>query len=91
MNKVELVALHAQKKGITKKEAEAQIDAVFEAFIEGVDTEGFVEITKVIRVEKVATKARVARNPQSGEPVDVAAGFKLKTTLLKKFKEIIGK
>lgn len=91
MNKIDLVALYAEKQGISKKEAEVQVDAVFETFIEGVEADGIAEITKVIRVEKVATKARVAKNPKTGEPVNVAAGFKLKTTLLKKFKDLVAK
>lgn len=91
MNKVQLVAAYAEKQGITKKEAEVQIDAVFEVFIEGVDTDGSVEITKVIRIEKIPTEARTARNPQTGAEVQVPAGFKLKTTLLKKFKDIVAK
>jgi DNA-binding protein HU-beta len=91
MNKTELVASYAEKQGISKKDAEVQVDAVFETFIAGVEKDGVAEITKVIRIEKIPTEAREARNPATGAIVQVPAGFKLKATLLKKFKELIGK
>lgn len=91
MNKTELVASYAAKQGISKKEAEIQVDAVFGTFIEGVEQDGIVEITKVIRVETVTTEARKGRNPQTGEEVDIAAGKKLKVKPLKRLKAIVGK
>lgn len=91
MKKDQLVAKYAEKLGITKKDAEIQVDTLFETFIQGVDEDGSVEITKVIRVEKVPTKEREARNPQTGATVTVPAGHKLKVTLLKYFKDIVGK
>lgn len=91
MNKVDLVAAYAEKQGISKKEAEVQVDAFIDTFVEGLEQDDVVEITKVIRVEVVPTKARKGRNPATGVEMDIPAGSKLKVKPLKRLKDIVSK
>ncbi|WP_168122028.1 HU family DNA-binding protein [Paenibacillus sp. HB172176] len=91
MNKVQLVEKYALKMHISKKNAEEHIDALFNIIIEGVDVDGIVDITKIIRIQKIPTPPRKARNPQTGADVYFPGGHKLKVTWLKYFKDIISK
>jgi DNA-binding protein HU-beta len=89
MNKAGLVEVLANAQGISKKQAEENVDAVFTAIREGLVSDELVEITKEIKFELVPTKARVARNPSTGAEVQVAAGRKLKIKPLKYFKDLV--
>jgi DNA-binding protein HU-beta len=89
MNKTGLVELVANAQGISKKQAEENVDAVFSAIREGLESDKIVDITKELKFEIVPTKARVARNPSTGAEVQVAAGHKLKIKGLKNFKDIV--
>jgi len=88
MNKVGLVELVAGIQGVSKKQAEENVDAVFSAIRSGLDTDKIVDITKELKFELIPTEARVAKNPQTGLPVNVAAGQKLKIKPLKNFKDL---
>ena len=71
MNKTELIATVAENAGITKKDAERVLNAAFDAITaslvkgERVQLSGF-GVTK-------DREARIARNPQTKEPMQIAA------------------
>jgi DNA-binding protein HU-beta len=73
MNKQELISAVAEKAELTKKDAEKFLSAfeksVTKALVEGkkVQLVGFVTIDVVERAE------REGRNPQSGQPMKIAA------------------
>ena len=78
MNKTELTEKLADKTGLSRKDAAAAVDAVF-----GTDRNGILtgEIMKGKKVtitgfgsfEVRKRKARQGRNPQTGEPIKIAA------------------
>ena len=73
MNKTELVAVVAEKSGITKKDAERVVSATFETITaqlmkgEKVQISGF----GIFEVKKRA--ARVGRNPRTKEAIEIPA------------------
>ena len=73
MNKSELVANVAAKAEITKKDAEKAVAAVFES-IQGALVEGDkVQLIGFGTFEVRERAARVGRNPQTGEEIQIAA------------------
>lgn len=71
MNKKELVDVVADKTGFTKKDVSIVADAVFES-IKGALVEGEkVAVSGFGTYQVKLRKARMARNPQTGEPIEV--------------------
>ena len=66
MNKTELVAAVAAKAEITKKDAAAAVEAVFEVIGDELQKKEKVQLTS-------ERKARTGRNPQTGDTVKIAA------------------
>ena len=73
MNKNELVAAVAERSNLSKKDSElavsAMIDAITDALCEGEK----VQLVGFGSFEVKKREARVGRNPQSGEPVEIPA------------------
>ncbi|RMH74347.1 MAG: integration host factor [Actinomyces sp.] len=86
MNKSELVAAIADRAGVSQKDAGNCLDAFFDIVAEEVAAGREVSVTGWIKFERVATKAREGRNPQTGEPVAIPAGTKTKVTAGSKLK-----
>ena len=87
LNKDQVKAIIAEKKGITKTAAEAYMKDVFETFEEIlVDYQAGFQFGNAGKFEVDTVKAKEARkgrNPQTGEEIDIAAkpahlGFKFK-------------
>ncbi|MCL2839789.1 MAG: HU family DNA-binding protein [Defluviitaleaceae bacterium] len=89
MNKTELIAAVAAKSDLTKKDAEKFLTAfeevVTNALVEGqkVQLVGFLTIDVVERAE------REGRNPQSGEPMKIAASKAPRFKVGKKLKDAV--
>ncbi len=89
----------AEKTDLPKKQVAVVIDALVDFINEQVGKKGPGLVTlpgllKIKRVEKPATKARMGRNPQTGEPVTIKAKPKrtvVKAYPLKALKEVVGK
>jgi len=73
MNKKDLVAIVAEEMGITKKESKIVVSAVIEAVGKGIAEEGRVAISGFGTFKTVDRAARKARNPRTGEEIDVPA------------------
>ena len=73
MNKSELVNTVAEQTGQTKKIAEQIIDATFDAITESLSKEDKVQLVGFGSFEVKSRAARVGRNPQTGENVDIPA------------------
>jgi len=86
MNKGELVAAMADKAGVSQKDAGACLDAMFETIAEQVSSGNQVAITGWLKAERANTKARVARNPQTGQEIQVPAGTRTKLSVGSKLK-----
>ena len=89
MNKTELIAAVAAKSELTKKDAEKFLTAfenvVTQALVEGqkVQLVGFLTIDVVARAE------REGRNPQTGQPMKIAASKSPRFKCGKKLKDAV--
>ena len=74
MNKSDVIAAMADRAGMSNKDAGACLDAFFDVVADAVAAGGDkVSIPGWISFEQVHRAARTARNPQTGEPVQVQA------------------
>ena len=73
MNKEQLVAKIADKSGLKKPEAVKALDAFQEAIVETIAAGEKVQLIGFGTFDVRERAARTARNPQTGEPIDVPA------------------
>jgi len=90
MTKAELIEKMATGAGITKVAAGAALDY----FIEGVtdalkEKDGKITLVGFGTFERVNRKARIGRNPQTGEEIKIEASTSVKFKPGKKLKEAI--
>ncbi len=89
MNKSELVTYIADRVGTTKADAERMVDAFMEAVTETLKKEGTVALTGFGSFSISHRKARTARNPRTGEVVNVPASKAPKFKAGKKLKDAV--
>ena len=73
MNKTELVASVAEKAGLTKKDSEKAINALFISVEEALAMEDKVQIIGFGTFEVKAREERKGRNPQTGAEITIPA------------------
>ncbi len=73
MNKGELIEAVARNTGESKALAEKMVNETLDVIVGAVVTAGKVQITGFGTFEARDRAARVARNPQTGAPINVAA------------------
>ena len=80
MNKTELVNSVSEKAEVTKKDAEKAVNAVFNSISDALAAGDKVQLVGFGTFEVKERAARVGRNPQTGETIDITAakvpGFK---------------
>ena len=85
MNKTELVAVVAEKSGLTKKDAERVVSATFDAITGSLQKGDKVQISGFGVFEIKEREARVGRNPRTKEEIQIPAtrqpAFKASKTL----------
>ncbi|GAB6936032.1 HU-related DNA-binding protein HupN [Calditerricola yamamurae] len=73
MTKQELIAKVAEKSGLSKKASALAVDAVLDAIAEALAAGEKVHLIGFGTFEVRERAARIARNPQTGEPIEVPA------------------
>lgn len=73
MNKQELLKALSQKTGMTKKETEKAVEAFKEIISETLSSGEKLQLVGFGTFTTVSRNARIARNPRTGELVEVAA------------------
>jgi len=73
MNKNDLVAVAAEKAGITKADAASAVDAVFEAIENTLKNQEEVRLVGFGTFSVSHRKATKGRNPATGAEIDIAA------------------
>ena len=73
MNKTELVANVADKAGLTKKDAEKAVIAIFDCIENALKEGDKVQLIGFGTFEVKERAARTGRNPRSGEPINIPA------------------
>lgn len=88
MNRSELVAALSERAEVTRKDADAVLAALAEVTGEVVAKgEEKVTIPGFLTFERTHRAARTARNPQTGEPIKIPAGYSVKVSAGSKLKE----
>lgn len=73
MNKQQLIDNVANQQGLTKNQAKAIVESVFENIKKGVSQNGKAQFVGFGTFSKVSRKAREGRNPATGTPVQIPA------------------
>ena len=73
MNKTELAAAVAEKAEVSKKDAAAAIDAIFEVIGDEMQKKEKVQLIGFGTFQTSERKARTGRNPQTGAEIKIAA------------------
>lgn len=78
INRTQLVSAIAEKANITKVQADAALAAFQEVLVESLSAGEAVKVTGLFTAERVERAARTGRNPHTGEPIQIPAGFGVK-------------
>jgi len=89
MNKKDLRDFVADDLGTTKAEANISIDAVLAGIVAGITEDGKVTLVGFGSFTAVKRAARKARNPKTGEPIDVPEKIVPKFKPSAKMKELV--
>ena len=92
MTKSQLVQNLAEASELSKKQADTTLQALVELTVASVRKGDPVKIPGLGTFRKVQTKARMGRNPQTGEAIKIPARKKVRFSVAKTFKEtVLGK
>ncbi len=89
MNRSQLATALGERTGVSRKQASETLDALLALITETVASGEPVAISGFAKFRRVETKARMGRNPATGEPVKIKASKKARITPLKAFKEAV--
>ncbi|MCG9890314.1 MAG: HU family DNA-binding protein [Thermosynechococcaceae cyanobacterium MS004] len=89
MNKGELVDAIAEKANVTKKDADAILNATLDLIVESVASGQKVSLVGFGTFEKRDRAAREGRNPKTGETLSIAATTVPAFSAGKSFKEAV--
>jgi len=89
MTKSQLVLKLAEASELSKKQADAVLQALVETTVSAVRKGDPVKIPGLGTFRKVQTKARMGRNPQTGEAIKIPARKKVRFSVAKTFKESV--
>lgn len=88
MNRSELVAALSERAEVTRKDADAILGAFAEVVGEVVAKgDEKVTIPGFLTFERTKRAARTARNPQTGDPIQIPEGYSVKVSAGSKLKE----
>jgi DNA-binding protein HU-beta len=91
MNKQDLIKAIATKLEVNKKDVETIVDAVFDTIGETLVSGEDVNLSGFGKLVVKDTAPRVARNPKTGESVDVPASRKVAFKAAKVLKDAVAK
>ena len=91
MNKTELIAVVAEKTGMTKKDAERVINATVETITQSLVAGEKVQVSGFGNFEVKAREARVGRNPRTKETIQIPASRQPVFKASKALKDVVSK
>lgn len=80
MNRKEIASSMAQRTGTSPADAERHLAAFEEVILDAIGRGEKVQLPGLLTVERVERAARSGRNPQTGDPMQIPAGFGVKAT-----------
>ena len=91
MNKTELIALTAERTGLTKKDTERVLNAALDAITSAMAGHEKVQLSGFGTFEVKERCSRIGRNPRTKEPIDIPATFVPAFKPSKALRDLIGK
>ena len=91
MNKKQLIAKIATSMNLNKADAERTFDGITEIILSCLKSDEQVKIAGFGTYKVAKRKARVGRNPRTGEQIQIAASQKVKFLPAKALKEMFNK
>jgi len=91
MNKKQLVAKISSNMNLSKADAERTFDGITEIILNCLKSDEQVKIAGFGTYKVAKRKARVGRNPRTGEQIQIAASQKVKFLPAKALKEMFNK
>ena len=89
LNRTDLVAAVAAESGQSQSAVNGVLDALFSTLAKSVAEGTEVSIPGWLKVEQTARAARTGRNPQTGEPIEIAASKGVKISAGSKLKAAV--
>lgn len=80
MNRKEVRSAVAERSGLSERDATVVLDAFEHTVADAVAAGDKVVLPGFLTVEKVSRAARTGRNPQTGAPMELPAGFKVRVS-----------
>lgn len=80
MNRTEVVSAVAQQAGVTQSDADKVLKAFAAVLADAIERKEKVTLPGFMSAEATHRNARVGRNPQTGEEIQVAATWAVKLT-----------
>jgi DNA-binding protein HU-beta len=91
MTKTELIAITAEKTGMTKKDAEKAVSAVLDAISADLAAGNRVQLAGFGTFETKTRAARTGRNPKTNETIEIAASTSVGFKPAKALKDAVAK
>ena len=91
MNKKQLVAKISSTLGQSKADAERTFDSITTIILDALKNDDTVKIAGFGTYKVAKRKARIGRNPRTGEQIQIAASQKVKFLPAKALKEVFNK
>ena len=91
MTKTELIAITAEKAGMTKKDAEKAVSAAMEAITAELVAGNRVQLAGFGTFETKTRAARTGRNPKTKETIEIAASTSVGFKPAKALKDAVAK
>mgnify|MGYP003085913454 CR=1 FL=1 len=85
----EIYAKVAEKAGKSNETVKATVNALFEVIAEQIAQDNKVQFPGWLSIERTERAARAGRNPQTGEAIEIPAGYAVKTSAGSKLKEAV--
>ena len=89
MNKSDLVSKVAESTELSKKDATKAVDAVFEAISEALQSGDKVQLVGFVTIDVSERAQREGRNPQTGQPMTIAASKAPRFKVGKKLRDAV--
>jgi len=89
MSKTQVLAYLAEKSGITRKDAATMLDNIVRLAVKETKSSGQFVIPGLGKAVKANRKARMGRNPATGETIKIPAKTVVKFRLAKAFKDAV--
>ncbi len=89
MTKTQLVRMMAEKVGTNNKTAAAFLECLVDTAVKETKKNGVFVVPGMGRLKKVQRKARMGRNPQTGEAIKIKAKTVVKFRVAKSAKDVI--